>query len=358
MNNAVLVTGASGFLGRHCLPLLVEAGFDVHALSRRPERISIPGVCRHAVDLLAPGSAAEVMSHIRPQYLLHLAWYAVPGRFWEARENLEWLRASLELLLAFAGCGGERLVIAGSCAEYDWNDADNRSAGECSETATPLLPGTLYGSSKHALERVLYHSRRQTGVSSAWGRIFFLYGPNEHPERLVAYAIHSLLQGEPAHCSDGRQVRDFLHITDAAAAFVALLCSEVEGPVNIASGIPVSIRQVLEQIGQETGRPDLLRYGARDSNLNNHGSGDSSLNNRRAEPARLWANVSRLQEQVSFHPQYDLATGIRQTVEWWRHSLDRDPLAAAGAELDLAESDVAESAATEPAVTEPAVTES
>jgi nucleoside-diphosphate-sugar epimerase len=352
MNNAVLVTGASGFLGRHCLPLLVEAGFDVHALSRRPERISTSGIRRHAVDLLRPGSAAEVMSHIRPQYLLHLAWYAVPGKFWEARENLEWLRASLELLLAFAGGGGERLVAAGSCAEYDWNDADNRSGGECSEAATPLLPGTLYGSSKHALERVLHHSRRQTGVSSAWGRIFFLYGVGEQPERLVAYAVHSLLQGEPAHCSEGRQVRDFLHVTDAAAAFVALLRSEVEGPVNIASGIPVSIRQILEQIGQETGRPGLLRYGARDSSLNNPGSRDSSLNHGRTEPARLWANVRRLKEEVGFSPQYDLAAGIRQTVEWWRRSLDRDPVAAAVAESDVAESNLVESAATEPAVTE------
>jgi nucleoside-diphosphate-sugar epimerase len=338
MNNTVLVTGASGFLGRHCLPLLVEAGFDVHALSRRPERTSTPGICRHAVDLLAPGSAAEVMSRLRPQYLLHLAWYAVPGKFWEARENLDWLRASLELLLGFAGYGGERLVIAGSCAEYDWNDANNRSGGECSEAATPLLPGTLYGSSKHALERVLYHSRRQTGVSSAWGRIFFLYGPGEPPERLVAYAVRSLLQGEPAHCSEGRQVRDFLHVTDAAAAFVALLRSAVEGPVNIASGIPVSIRQILEQIGLETGRPDLLRYGAR----------ESSLNNSAAEPARLWANVRRLKEEVGFNPQYDLARGIRQTVEWWRHSLDRDPVAAAEAE----------SAANESPVTEPAITKS
>jgi len=304
--NEVFVTGASGFVGRQCLPLLVAKGYQVHALSRRPGR-SLPGVLWHRGDLLQPGCAGELLRHLRPRYLLHLAWYAVPGKFWEARENLEWLRASLELLEAFRDNGGARWVAAGTCAEYEWNDGND---GECREDTTLLVPATLYGASKHALERVADLSRRQTGVSSAWGRMFFLYGPHEHPARLVAYTVQSLLQGEPAFCSDGRQVRDFLHIEDAAAAFVALLLSEVEGPVNIASGDPVSIRNVLEEIGRQTGRPDLLRLGARQSGT---------------EAARLWANVGRLKEEVGFNPHFDLAGGIRQTIEWWRQSLNCDP---------------------------------
>ncbi len=322
--NEVLVTGASGFIGRQCLPLLVAKGYDVHALSLRPEPCSIPGVSWHRHNLLQPGSAAALIRQLRPQSLLHLAWYAVPGKFWEARENLEWLRASLELLVSFADHGGERFVAAGTCAEYEWDngkkahDGKNEnnekneiegSTGECNEDTTSLLPSTLYGVSKHALQQIVHFSRRQTGLSSAWGRIFFLYGPHEHPVRLVAYAVQSLLLGEPAFCSDGSQVRDFLHVTDAAAAFVSLLQSEVEGPVNIASGKPTSIREVLEEIGQQTGRTELLHFGARPSE---------------AEASRIWGNVCRLKEEVGFSPQYDLASGIRQTIEWWRHSLSSD----------------------------------
>ena len=110
--NEVLVTGASGFIGRQCLPLLVAKGYDVHALSLRSEPCSIPGVSWHRGNLLQPGCATALMRQLRPQSLLHLAWYAVPGKFWEARENLEWLRASLELLVSFADNGGERLVAA------------------------------------------------------------------------------------------------------------------------------------------------------------------------------------------------------------------------------------------------------
>jgi len=316
--NEVLVTGASGFIGRQCLPLLVAKGYDVHALSLRPEPCSIPGVSWHRGNLLQPGCATTLMRQLRPQSLLHLAWYAAPGKFWEARENLEWLRASLELLVSFADNGGERLVAAGTCAEYEWdnrkkeNDGKKEiegSRGECIEDTTALLPSTLYGTSKHALQQIVHFSRRQTGLSSAWARFFFLYGPHEHPVRLVAYAVQSLLRGEPAFCSEGGQVRDFLHVTDAAAAFVSLLQSEVEGPVNIASGKPTSIRRVLEEVGQQTGRTELLHFGARPSG---------------AEASRIWGNVRRLKEEVGFSPQYNLAGGIRQTIEWWRHSLSSE----------------------------------
>lgn len=301
----VLVTGASGFIGRQCLPLLLAKGYEVHALSRRQlSSIALPNVIWHEADLLAPGCAAELFSEVRAEYLLHLAWYAVPGKFWEARENIEWVRASLAVLCAFADNGGKRMVAAGSCAEY------NCSAGECQEDTTLLLPTSLYGASKHALEVILRSSSRQTRLSSAWGRIFFLYGPHEHPSRLVAYVVRSLLRGEPALCSDGRQILDFMHVVDAASAFVALLESAVEGPVNIGSGNPIAIRDVLQEMGQQLGRLELIRFGARSS---------------MAEPNRFWANTERLANEVNWLPHYDLTRGIKQTIEWWRDSMRVSP---------------------------------
>jgi nucleoside-diphosphate-sugar epimerase len=297
--SSVLVTGASGFIGRHCLPILVAKGYDVHALSRRQPATTLRGVTWHEVDLLRPGAPTEIIHQARPDSLLHLAWYAVPGKFWEARENIDWVRASLELLSAFAANNGKRLVAAGSCAEYQIN------AGECLEEKTPLLPATLYGTCKRAFGSVLDSFSRRTEISSAWGRIFFLYGPHEHPSRLIAYVVQSLLRGEPALCSDGRQVLDFMHVEDAASAFVALLENKIQGPVNIASGRPVEVRELLQEIGVQLGRSELIRLGERGSS---------------SEVSCIWANVDRLTREASWRPRYDQASGIQQTIEWWRNS--------------------------------------
>jgi nucleoside-diphosphate-sugar epimerase len=295
----VLITGATGFIGRHCLPILMAKGYDVHAINRRKPATTLPGAIWHEVDLLVPGAPSELIHRVRPDFLLHLGWYAVPGKFWEARENLEWVRASLELFSAFSANNGQRAVAAGSCAEYETN------CGECVEGITPLLPATLYGTCKHAFGSTLASFSRQTGFSSAWGRIFFLYGPYEQPSRLVAYVVQSLLRAEPALCSEGNQVLDFMHVEDAASAFVALLESRVQGSVNIASGRPVAVRDLLQEIGTQLGRGELIRLGALGSS-----SGAS----------RIWASTEKLTREVGWKPHYNFASGIQQTIEWWRNS--------------------------------------
>jgi nucleoside-diphosphate-sugar epimerase len=295
----ILLTGATGFIGRQTVPILLDRGYEVHAVtsSASVRRID-DGVHRHRADLLEPHAPAELVQRIEPTHLLHLAWYAVPGKFWTAPENVDWLEASLRLLRAFAGSGGQRAVFAGSCAEYEWSD------GRCKEDTTRLIPATLYGACKHALQTVGSAFAAQAGLSFAWGRIFFVYGPGEHPDRLVSSVIRSLLSGRPAACSSGEQERDFLHSEDVASAFVQLLDSGLEGPVNIASGVPVSIREVVTTIGALTGRPELIRLGEGPP--------------RADDPPVLVGDIGRLRSQVGWAPRIGLEEGLEQTVEWWR----------------------------------------
>jgi len=242
-----------------------------------------------------------LVAAVKPSHLLHLAWYSKPGTFWTAPDNLRWVLASLSLLDAFATHGGVRAVMAGSCAEYDWR------YGWCSEQVTPLGPSSPYGKCKQALQSLLAAHSQMSGLSWAWGRIFFLYGPHEHPARLVASVIKSLLQGQPAFCSTGEQLRDFLHVADVASAFVSLLDSDVRDAVNIASGIPVSVGEIVRRIATALGREDLLRMGARPV-----AAGD---------PPLLVADVRRLTEEVHWRPRFDLDTGLGATIDWWRDHL-------------------------------------
>jgi len=109
------------------------------------------------------------------------------------------------------------------------------------------------------------------------------------------------LNGEPARCTHGEQVRDFMHVEDVAAAFVALLDSDVQGVVNIASGAPLPLKEVIYTIADQLGRRELVQLGAIPANA--------------ADPAILIADIGRLRDEVGFRPCYSLKNGIALTVE-------------------------------------------
>ena len=299
----VLVTGMSGWIGRHCLPFLVDRGYEVHSVSAHV-RPAHPHMHWHRADLLDTGQVTELLTAVRPTHLLHLAWFSTaPGPFWTTPENFRWVQASLHLANAFAMQGGKRIVFAGTCAEYDWR------YGFCSEQMTPRAPATTYGVCKNALQELVMALASITGVSAAWGRLFFLYGPHEHPDRLVSSVIRSLLRGEPARCTHGEQIRDFLHVEDVASAFVALLKSAVTGPVNIASGQPLAIKTIVATIADLLHRPDLIQLGAIPAGAN--------------DPPLILADTRRLYNEVGWAPTYDLVAGLRRTIQWWERESGR-----------------------------------
>lgn len=294
----VLVTGASGFVGRPALGALAARGFDVHAVARGAPDDATPGITWHAADLLDAARRRSVVDAVGASHLLHLAWYAEPGAFWSARENAAWVAATVALVDEFALAGGRRATLAGTCAEYDWT-----APGPLAEDA-PLAPATYYGTCKDATRRVVEGLAAAAGLSLAWGRIFFVFGPGEDARRLVAGVARALVAGERAATSAGAQRRDFLHVDDVAGAFAALLDSPVEGAVNIASGEAASVRAVAEALAQAAGRPDLLDVGA--------------VPRRAGEPEEIVADVSRLRDEVGFRPRRSLRDGLADTVRWWR----------------------------------------
>jgi nucleoside-diphosphate-sugar epimerase len=296
----VLVTGASGFVGGPLVEKLLADGDDVHALSTRPRDAPDTGRAHwHRCDLLDPVALERVVDEVRPERLVHLAWYVSHGRFWSAPENAEWVEASLRLLRAFADAGGRRAVLVGSCAEYSWggeHDLDERSS--------PLDPRALYGVCKDGLRRVASAYASEAGLELAWGRLFFLYGPREHQDRLVPSVIRALIAGERIATTTGAQERDFTHVDDVAGALAAVLQSEVTGPVNVASGHGTPVAEVLDAIADLTGASHLIDRGARPTPP--------------SEPPRIVARVGRLTREVGYRPTIGLRDGLAATIEWWR----------------------------------------
>ena len=287
----VVVTGGSGFVGRAAVAALVATGAEVHLFGR--SSAAVAGCQRHAIDLIGDDPAA-LLAAIAPSHLLHLAWYAEPGKFWQAPQNLDWLAASLRLARGFAAAGGTRLVGAGSCAEYDWR------VPLLDEATTPLVPGTLYGTAKAALFQTLTAAAPVLGLSFGWGRIFFPYGRGERAGRLLPDVIDAVLAGRRVATSDGEQLRDFIHVEDAGAAMVALLASDMTGAVNIASGDCRPLREIIGTAAALAGDATLIDWGARPRQP--------------GEPAVMAAATERLHGTLGFVPRWTLADGIADMV--------------------------------------------
>jgi len=262
----VLVTGANGFVGRAAVPALSAAGYDVHAVSR------------DQADLLDPHAAEELIREHRPSHLLHLAWTTEHGRYWEDPANEAWVDASRRLVAAFSAAGGRRAVLAGTCAQRAW-------------------PDTLYARSKNEASTSF----------AATGLLLFPYGPFESAERLIPSVTLSLLAGEEARTTPGKQVRDFIHVDDCGRALAALVDSGVEGDVEIGTGDGTPVAEVAQTIARLLGREELLRVGAIPSD----------------DESRVVADTTRLREEVGFTPQWELDDGLRETVEWWRQRTRR-----------------------------------
>jgi nucleoside-diphosphate-sugar epimerase len=293
----ILVTGASGFIGRQVLAALSLTGVAVEAVSRRKPPAASPAPW-HAADLLAPGVADDLIRHIRPTHVLHLAWCVEHGRFWTDPANLDFAGATFALARACARQRIARFVATGTCYEYDWPPDSN-----CGETTTGLAGHSLYDISKDACRRTLARFFELETVEFAWARLFFLYGPHETASRLVASLARALVRAEPAPCSPGRAIRDFLDVRDAGQALAALTLSGLTGPVNIATGEAVSVADVARTLGRLAGRPDLVQLGA--------------LPDRPGEPPRIVADVGRLRHELSFKPMRSLETGLADALSFW-----------------------------------------
>lgn len=300
----VVVTGANGFVGAAIVKGLLARGDDVVAVVRASsDRRRLSSVLRGGLveaDFLEDEGRCRI-AETGAEVCIHAAWYAEPGRYLAAPQNVDLMYGTLALARMVGERGCRRFVGVGTCFEYD------TEAGYLSE-GTRLAPAHLYSAAKGGTYLALRHVAPAVGMTYAWARLFYLYGPDEAPKRLVPSVAQALLRGDEARCSPGGQVRDFLHVEDAGSAIAAVAHSAVSDAVNIGSGEPVTVARVVETLGELSGRGDRVRLGALP-----YGAGD---------PMFVCADTRKLAREAGWTPRWALRDGLLATLDWWRTRTD------------------------------------
>tara|TARA_R110002020_G_scaffold162244_1_gene347750 strand:- start:55 stop:1005 length:951 start_codon:yes stop_codon:yes gene_type:complete len=253
----VLLTGATGFVGRQIHRALFADGHEVRVLIRPGSagRLVAPADIVETPDLFAEPMSCLSAACEGIDTLVHAAWYVEPGRYLEAEENLACLSGSLTLARAAAKVGVGQVIGIGTCFEY-------ALPSERLTVDSPLKPDTLYAATKVALYTALERYLVGQSVSFAWARLFYLHGEGEHSNRLVPYVRACLAEGKIAKLSAGTQLRDFLDVAEAGRQIASIASSEQAGAINICSGRAITLRAFVEDIADETGQRDLLEFGS------------------------------------------------------------------------------------------------
>ena len=262
---SILVTGATGFLGYQVLKHLAQQEVSLTVVVRNKKKNSfddIPNLKKiiYTENIFTENKEWWVSILENIDTVIHAAWYAQPGEYLQSERNWDCLQGTLTLASAVIEAEVKRFIGIGTCFEYDL------SYGMLS-VDTPLKPSSPYAAAKVSTFIALSQWLPSNSVEFAWCRLFYLYGEGENKSRFVPYLRSKLVLGECAELSSGNQIRDFMDVKDASYIIASIALNESQGPFNICSGIPITVRQLAESIADEFGRRDLINFGARPDNL-------------------------------------------------------------------------------------------
>lgn len=297
----ILLTGASGFVGRFCYSLLKKYGYEVIPIGYRNVYKNTTDSNLLECDLLDKYTRDSLLGEYKPDYLLHLAWDVKPG-YQNSDNNLFWFNASIDLVQSFYKNGGKFALTVGSCFEYNLYNKNDKIC----EFTTELNPDTIYGQCKKQMYEYLQLWTQFYGYKYCHARLFYLYGPYEFPNRFLPSIINGLLNNNLVELGSGIQIRDFLYVEDVASAIVAILNSKPSSHViNIGSGDGQSLKDFALFTAKLMGaNSTLLKFGAKDNSR---------------DPLNIVADTYILNNLFEWEPTFSLEEGLTKTIEYWRN---------------------------------------
>jgi dTDP-6-deoxy-L-talose 4-dehydrogenase (NAD+) len=256
----ILVTGASGFVGRHVISNLLDKQIAIRAIVRtgkenffKNKNLKLELVTTD--DLFKESTNWFVEQCKGIDIIMHLAWFVEPEKYLQSLKNIDCLMGSLRFAQAAIKAKIKRFVGIGTCFEYDLS-------GGILSINTPLNPLSLYAYTKAVLYKELSKEFFERSVEFCWCRLFYLFGEGEDKRRLVPYIHNKLSKGETVELTNGNKILDYLEVCEASQMIAEIALSDRHGPFNICSGKPITIKELADQIADIYGRHDLLKFNA------------------------------------------------------------------------------------------------
>ena len=291
----ILLTGPTGFIGSAFLEIALARGHEIAALVR-PEKLAVAGLRSDARLTWLPGTLVDApwdnLKRFQPELCLHSAWLTTPGVYLESPENQRFLEWSLDFLRRVGATGTRHIIVLGTCLEYQ------SSRHPLAEEQTPVAPGSPYALCKNALRIALESEAAARGFGLGWGRVFYPYGPGEHPLRLCSSLLQSLRRGEKIVLRTPGSIKDYIYIDDLAAGLLTVAENRFCGAINLGTGVGVSVREVAETLARLLGKSGVVEPAEA-----------------AATPAEnpVVAEVAKLRG-LGWRPQHTLAAGLEKML--------------------------------------------
>ncbi len=290
-NKKILITGATGLIGKELIAPLQERGFDIYALTidkNNPNN----GVHYIPCNIFNHQETQKICSEVKAEYLLNMAW-CTTGDYLSSDMNYDFLTAGVNLLKHFIQNGGKRIVFAGTCFEYKFKGSPLK------ETDALDASKTTYTFCKDILHKTAAFYCLKHQISFAYGRIFYVYGRHENNTRLTGMLIDKLSKNEQVIIKSGNLQKDYMYAKDIAGAFAAVLDSGVKNEVNICTGKAISIKDFASKIAKEMYKEHLLVFKDEPSN----------------QPPLIVGDNTRLTKEVGYQIKYNLDNAIKEILD-------------------------------------------
>jgi len=292
----ILLTGPTGFIGSAFIRLALAKGHLIAGVAVPSE--SLPQDLAVAENMAwLRGTLDEApwkeIEEFAPEVCIHTAWVTAPGVYLESPDNFRFLESSLQFLGKVQQLGTSQIIGLGTCIEYQIGNQP------LSEERTPIAPTTTYARCKNDLRIKLEEEAAAKGFGFCWARVFYPYGPREHPSRLCSSIIQKIARGEKIVLKTPDSTKDYIFVEDLAAALLMVAEKQFQGTINLGTGVGVTVRQIAKTLVEMMGRTELI----------------AEVSPPEIDPlGYVVADASRV-HNLGWRPAHDLKKGLRLLLE-------------------------------------------